>query len=75
MKEDIRNEKSADYLRCCGGAHRGGDCNRKAGDVRLMRKIFAGCAAALLVLSMAFSVYALEVPTDTTVRNLDGVQE
>ena len=40
-----------------------------------MRKIFAGCAAALLVLSMAFSAYALEVPTDTTVRNLDGVQE
>ena len=34
-----------------------------------------GCAVLMLMLSCAASAFAMEVPTATIVRNLNGVQE
>ena len=43
--------------------------------MKRMKQILTGCAALALLLCGAISASALEVPTETIVRNLDGVQE
>ena len=40
-----------------------------------MKRLFTGCAALVLLLGLSVHAFALQVPTETTVRNLDGVQE
>lgn len=43
--------------------------------MKLMKYISSCCAALALTLCCALNAFALEVPTDTVARNLDGVQE
>ena len=43
--------------------------------MRWMKRFLTGCAVLMLMLSCAASAFAMEVPTATIVRNLNGVQE
>lgn len=43
--------------------------------MKLMKHIMTGCAALALTLCCTLNAFALVVPTETVVRNLDGVQE
>lgn len=40
-----------------------------------MKKVLASCFALALVLMSSVSAFAMEVPTETTVQNLNGVQQ
>ena len=43
--------------------------------MRRLKGILTGCAVLTLMLNCAVGTFAMEVPTETVVRNLDGVQE